>query len=160
MREEISTWPDGTYEADSFFDHDVKGNPDIKVHAKVEVRGDELYIDFTGSDDRPWLQAWSTQCNTRSMTYSQLCSMIDSAIPRNQGLFAPINIFYPENTIVNPVVGKPVSMGTHHPGCEIAEAVAMALAQAIPEKTCPQIYKAAMPTVPTAGDARTPVSAT
>ena len=147
MREEISSWPDGTYEADSYFDHDVKGNTDIKVHAKVEVRGDELHIDFTGSDDRSWLQAWSTQCNTRSMTYSQLCSMIDSAIPRNQGLFAPINIFYPENTVVNPVVGKPVSMGTHHPGCEIAEAVAMALAQAIPEKSCPQIYKAAMPTV-------------
>jgi N-methylhydantoinase B len=147
MREEISTWPDGTYEADSFFDHDVKGNTDVKVHAKVEVRGDELHIDFTGSDERPWLQAWSTQCNTRSMTYSQLCSMIDSTIPRNQGLFAPINIHYPENTIVNPPVGKPVSMGTHHPGCEIAEAVAMALAHAIPEKSCPQIYKAAMPTV-------------
>jgi N-methylhydantoinase B len=81
------------------------------------------------------------------MKYSQLCSMIDSAIPRNQGLFAPININYPENTIVNPPVGKPVSMGTHHPGCEIAEAVAMALSQAIPEKSCPQIYKAAMPTV-------------
>jgi N-methylhydantoinase B len=147
MREEISAWPDGTYEADSYFDHDVKGNTDIKVHAKVEVRKDELHIDFTGSDERPWLQAWSTQCNTRSMTYSQLCSMIDSSIPRNQGLFAPINIFYPENTVVNPTVGKPVSMGTHHPGCEIAEAVAMALSQAIPEKSCPQIYKAAMPTV-------------
>ena len=147
MREEIASWPDGTYEADAFFDHDVKGNTDVKVHAKVTVNGDGLEIDFTGSDDRPWLQAWSTQCNTRSMTYSQLCSMIDSAIPRNQGLFAPISITYPENTVVNPTVGKPVSMGTHHPGCEIAEAVAMALAQAIPEKSCPQVYKAAMPTV-------------
>jgi N-methylhydantoinase B len=147
MREEISSWPDGSYEADAFFDHDVKGNTDVKVHAKVTVNGDELLIDFTGSDDRPWLQAWSTQCNTRSMTYSQLCSMIDSTIPRNQGLFAPISIVYPENTVVNPTVGKPVSMGTHHPGCEIAEAVAMALAHAIPEKSCPQVYKAAMPTV-------------
>lgn len=147
MREEISSWPDGAYEADAFFDHDVKGNPDVKVHAKVEVRDDELHIDFTGSDDRPYLQAWSTQCNTRSMTYAQLCSMIDSTIPRNQGIFEPINIVYPEGTIVNPPPGKPVSMGTHHPGCEISEAVAMALAQAIPEKSCPQVYKAAMPTV-------------
>jgi len=147
MREEIQTWPDGSYEADAYFDHDVRGNTDVKVHAKVTVRGDELDIDFTGSDDRPWLQAWSTQCNTRSMTYAQLCSMIDSTIPRNQGLFAPINIVYPENTIVNPPVGKPVSMGTHHPGCEVSEAVAMALANAIPERSCPQVYKAAMPTV-------------
>src|SRR5438309_5228961 len=147
MREEIASWRNGTYEADTYFDEHVKGNQDVHVHAKVTVRDDELDIDFTGSDDRQWLPAWSTQCNTRSMTYSQLCSMIDSTIPRNQGLFAPINITYPENTIVNPPAGKPVSMGTHHPGCEIAEAVAIALGQAVPEKSCPQVYKAAMPTV-------------
>jgi N-methylhydantoinase B len=147
IREEIASWPDGVYEADAYFDHDVKGNTDVKVHAKVTVQGDELEIDFHGSDDRQWLQAWSTQCNTRSMAYSQICSMIDSTIPRNQGLFVPLKLVYPENTIVNPPVGKPVSMGTHHPGCEVAEAVALALAQAIPEKSCPQVYKAAMPTV-------------
>ena len=147
FREEISSWPDGTYEADSFFDHDVKGNPDVKVHCKVTVKGDELLIDFTGSDDREWLQAWSTRGNTRSMTMAQLCSMIDSAIPKNEGLFNPVSIVYPENTIVNPPLGKPVSMGTHHPGCEISEAVALALANAIPERSVPQVYKAAMPTV-------------
>ncbi|MFN2642538.1 MAG: hydantoinase B/oxoprolinase family protein [Actinomycetota bacterium] len=147
MREEISSWPDGTYEADAYFDHDVKGNTDINVHAKVTVRGDEIEIDFHGSDERQWLQAWSTQCNTRSMAFSQLCSMVDSTIPRNQGLFAPITLVYPENSIVNPGFGKPVSMGTHHPGCEVAESVALALSRAIPEKSCPQVYKAAMPTV-------------
>ncbi|HVL32230.1 MAG TPA: hydantoinase B/oxoprolinase family protein, partial [Actinomycetota bacterium] len=147
FREEISSWPDGTFEADSFFDHDVKGNKDVKVHCAVTVKGDELLIDFTGSDDRGWLQAWSTRGNTRSMTMAQLCSMIDSSIPKNSGLFNPITIVYPENTIVNPPMGKPVSMGTHHPGCEISEAVALALSRAIPEKTVPQVYKAAMPTV-------------
>jgi N-methylhydantoinase B len=147
FREEIASWPDGTYEADSFFDHDVKGNKDVKVHCAVTVKGDKLTIDFTGSDDRSWLQAWSTLCNTRSMTMAQLCSMIDSSIPKNQGLFGPVEIVYPENTIVNPTAGKPVSMGTHHPGCEISESVALALSKAIPQKSVPQVYKAAMPTV-------------
>jgi N-methylhydantoinase B len=147
FREEIATWPDGTYEADSFFDHDVKGTTDVKVHCTVQVKGDELLIDFTGSDDRQWLQAWSTRGNTRSMTMAQLCSMIDASIPKNEGLFNPVTIVYPENTIVNPPLGKPVSMGTHHPGCEISEAVALALSKAIPEKSIPQVYKAAMPTV-------------
>src|SRR5438874_6061787 len=147
FREEISRWPDGEYEADSFFDHDVKGNKDVKVHCKVTVRGDTLHIDFTGSDDRGFLQAWSTRGTTRSMTMAQLCSMIPSEIPKNEGLFKPITIVYPENTIVNPEMGKPVSMGTHHPGCEISESVALALSQAIPERAVPQVYKAAMPTV-------------
>jgi N-methylhydantoinase B len=147
FREEISAWPDGSYETDVFFDHDVKGNKDVKIHCKATVEGDHLTIDYTGSDDRPFLQAWSTMCNTRSMTMAQLCSMIDASIPKNQGLFDPVTIIYPENTIVNPTVGKPVSMGTHHPGCEISESVAMALSQAIPERSVPQVYKAAMPTV-------------
>jgi N-methylhydantoinase B len=147
FREEISRWPDGEYEADSFFDHDVKGNKDVKVHCMVTVKGNELHIDFTGSDDRGFLQCWSTRGNTRSMTMAQLCSMIPSEIPKNEGLFKPLSIVYPENTIVNPEMGKPVSMGTHHPGCEISEAVALALSQAIPERSVPQVYKAAMPTV-------------
>jgi len=147
FREEISSWPDGVYEADSFFDHDVKGNKDVRIHAKVTVKRDELEIDFTGSDTRLELQAWSTKGNTRSMSISQLCSMIDDSIPKNEGLFKPVSIIYPEGTIVNPPEGKPVSMGTHHPGCEISEAVAMALAKAIPERSIPQVYKAAMPTV-------------
>src|SRR5438477_1087916 len=147
FREEISRWPDGEYEADSFFDHDVKGNKDVKVHCKVTVKGDELHIDFTGSDDRGFLQAWSTRGNTRSMTMAQLCSMIPPEIPKNEGLFKPLTIVYPENTIVNPEMGKPVSMGTHHPGCEISEAVALALSQAMPERSVPQVYRAAMPTV-------------
>lgn len=147
FREEIATWPNGTYEAAALFDHDVKGNPDVKVQCAVTVKDDSLLIDFTGSDDRGWLQAWSTRGNTRSMTMAQLCSMIDPSIPKNQGLFNCIEIVYPENTIVNPPMGKPVSMGTHHPGCEISEAVAMALSKAIPRKSIPQVYKAAMPTV-------------
>jgi len=147
FREEIASWPDGVYEADSYFDHDVKGNKDVKIHAKVTVEGDELEIDFHGSDDRPFLQAWSTRGNTRSMSMAQLCSMIDPAIPKNEGLFKPVKIVYAPGTIVDPPEGKPVSMGTHHPGCEISEAVALALAEAIPQKSVPQVYKAAMPTV-------------
>src|SRR5260370_30637999 len=73
--------------------------------------------------------------------------MTGVTIPRKQGLLAGSNIRYPETRIANPPAGKPVSMGTHHPGCEVAEAVAVALGQAVPEKSCPQIYKAAMPTV-------------
>ncbi len=147
FREEIRSWPDGVYASDVFFDHDVKGSTNVKVHCTVTVKADELKIDYTGSDDRGGLQAWSTRGNTRSMTMAQLCSMIDSSIPKNEGLFGPVTIVYPPNTIVNPEMGKPVSMGTHHPGCEISESVAMALSQAIPERCVPQVYKAAMPTV-------------
>jgi N-methylhydantoinase B len=147
LREEIASWPDGVYEADSYYDHDVKGNRDLHVHCKVAIRGDELTIDYTGSDARPELQAWSTRANSLSMAMSQLCSAIDPGIPKNEGLFAPVRVILPEGTVVNPPPGRPVSMGTHHPGCEVSEALALALARAIPERCVPQLYKRAMPQV-------------
>src|SRR3989442_4271585 len=81
------------------------------------------------------------------MTMPQLCSMIPPEIHKSEAWSKPLTLVYPENPIVNPEKGKPVSMGTHHPGCEISEAVALALSQAIPERAVPQVYKAAMPTV-------------
>jgi N-methylhydantoinase B len=147
LREQIASWPDGVYEADSWYDHDVKGNKDLHVHCKVTIRGDQLVIDYTGSDARPELQAWSTKGNSLSMAMSQLCSAIDPGIPKNEGLFGPVEIILPEGTVVNPTPGRPVSMGTHHPGCEVSEALARALSQAIPEGCVPQLYKRAMPQV-------------
>lgn len=147
FREEVSTWPDGVYEGDAFIEHDVKGTEDVHVHCTVTIKGEQLTVDFTGSDDRPWLQNWSTLCNTRGMVVAQVATMMDPSVPRNEGLFRAIEFIVPEGTVLNPVVGKPVSAGTHHPGVEVSEAVCMALAKAVPEKCCPQGYKAGLPTV-------------
>jgi N-methylhydantoinase B len=65
FREEVAQWPDGEYEADAYVDHDPLGNPDVHLHVKVTVKADTLTIDYTGSDMRPELQAWSTFGNTR-----------------------------------------------------------------------------------------------
>lgn len=147
FREEVASWPDGEYEADAYVDHDPKGNTDIRVHVKLTVRGDQLTVDFTGSDTRQNLSAYSTFGNTRGYVVAQLASAMDPAIPKNEGFFASIDLRVPEGTCVNPAVGRPVAAGTHHPGSEIGEAIALALAQAIPEKVTPQVYKLASPIV-------------
>ena len=147
FREEVAAWPDGTYEADAFVDHDPKGNQDIRVHVAITVSGDQLTVDFAGSDTRQNLSAYSTFGNTRGYVVSQLASAMDSAIPKNEGFFASIDLRVPEGTCVNPAVGRPVAAGTHHPGSEVGEAIALALAQAIPERVTPQVYKLASPIV-------------
>ena len=53
FREEVTLWPDGVYEADAYVDHDPLGNPDIHLHVKITVDGDDLTIDFTGSRHPP-----------------------------------------------------------------------------------------------------------
>jgi N-methylhydantoinase B len=147
FREEIRRWSDGVYESDVYVDHDPKGNPDIHLHCRVTIAGDRLSIDFTGSDERPNIQAYSSFGNTRGYVVAQLASMMDPTIPKNEGFFRSINLVVPEGCCLNPPPGKSVAAGTHHPGTEVGEAIAKALEKVIPERCCPQIYKIGMPTV-------------
>ncbi len=147
FREEVSRWPDGVYESDVYVDHDPKGNPDIHIHCKVTIQGSDLTIDFTGSDMRDNLQAYSTFGNTRGYVVAQLASIMDPTIPKNEGFFNSIRLIVPPGCCLNPPPDRSVAAGTHHPGTEVGEAIAKALEQVIPERCCPQIYKMGMPTV-------------
>ena len=94
--------PTASYEADAYVDHDPLGNPDVHLHVKVTVAGDSLTIDFTGSDSRPEIQAWSTYGNTRGYTVGQIASMMDPEIPKNEGFFEQIKLIVPKGCVLNP----------------------------------------------------------
>jgi N-methylhydantoinase B len=53
----------------------------------------------------------------------------------------------PEGCVLNPRPGWTVAAGTHHPGVEVGEAIAKAMARVLPERSCPQIYKLGGPNV-------------
>ena len=114
FREEVAAWPDGVYEADAYVDHDPLGNPDVHLHVKVTVAGDTLTIDFTGSDTRPELQAWSTYGNTRGYMVGQIASMMDPEIPKNEGFFEQIELVVPKGCVLNPDAGQ-AGVGGHAP---------------------------------------------
>jgi N-methylhydantoinase B len=153
--EEVAAWPDGAYEADCYVDHDPLGNPDVHLHVKVTVDGDALTIDFTGTDNRDELQAWSTFGNTRGYTVGQIAAMMDPEIPKNEGFFESIRLVVPQGCVLNPAPGKPVSAGTHHPGAEVGEVIALAMQHVLPDKAVPQVYKTGIPTVIVGVDPRT-----
>jgi N-methylhydantoinase B len=155
FREEVAAWPDGTYEADAYVDHDPLGHPDIHIHVKITVNGDRLKIDYTGSDTRTEIQAWSTFGNTRGYTVAQIASMMDPAIPKNEGFFDSIDLVVPKGCVLNPDAGKPVSAGTHHPGADIGEVIAVAFQNVLPDKAVPQTYKTGIPTTIAGVDPRT-----
>jgi N-methylhydantoinase B len=155
FREEVRAWPDGTYEADCWVDHDPLGNPDVHLHVAITVDGERLLIDFTGSDTRPELQAWSTFGNTRGYTIAQIASMMDPEIPKNEGFFDSMDLVVPQGCVLNPPPGKPVSAGTHHPGADVGEVIALALQHVLPDKAVPQVYKTGIPTIITGVDPRT-----
>jgi N-methylhydantoinase B len=146
FREEVSRWPDGRFEADVFIDHDTAGNPDVRVHVACDVRGDRLTVDFTGTDARPELVCvWNTYSNTRGYAMAQLASMVDPAIPKNEGLFDAVEMIVPEGSILQPPPGKPAALGAFHPAVEVGEAICVALSPILPDRASPQVYKLGMP---------------
>ncbi len=155
FREEVATWPDGVFEADAYVDHDPLGNQDVHLHVKITVAGTDLTIDFTGSDTRQELQAWSTFGNTRGYTVAQIAAMMDPEIPKNEGFFDQIKLVVPQGCVLNPHPGKPVSAGTHHPGADVGEVIAVAMQDVLPDKAVPQTYKTGIPTIIVGLDPRT-----
>jgi N-methylhydantoinase B len=146
FREEIAKWPDGTYEADVFIDHDTQGTKDVRVHVACAVKGDQLTVDLTGTDDRPNLVGvWNTFGNSRSYIMTQVAAAIDPSIVKNEGLFNGVEMIIPEGTIAQPPPNKPAALGSFHPACEITEAVCVALSAVVPERAAPQLYKMGMP---------------
>jgi len=146
FRAEVAGWPDGRYEAEVLIDHDTVGNRDVRVRVACVVEGDRLTVDLTGSDERPELVCvWNTFSNTRGYAMAQLASMVDPAIPKNEGLFDAVEMIVPEGSILQPPPGKPVALGAFHPAVEVGEAICLALAGILPDRSCPQVYKLGMP---------------
>jgi N-methylhydantoinase B len=155
VREQVAKWPDGRYEGEAFIDHDTQGIKDIRVKAAVIIEGDQLTVDFTGTDDRPELMCvWNTFANSRSYSMMQLCYAMDPAIVKNEGVFHAMDLYFPEGSIAQPPPNKPASLGSFHPANEIAEAVGIAMSQLAPGRSAPQVYKIGMPMQVMGFDAR------
>ena len=146
VRDEITQWPDGVYDATVYIDHDTQGTKDVKVQLSCTVKGDQLTVDLTGTDDRPNLVGvWNTYGNTRSYIMVQIAAMVDPTIIKNEGMFDAVDIVVPEGCIAQPPPNSPAALGSFHPACEITEAVAVALSKVVPGRCQPQVYKIGMP---------------
>ena len=135
MREEISKIPDGEYSAERFMDHDgFDRDTMVKIKLTVKVKGNEICFDFTGSDPQVRGSINSTLANTFSSVCLALFMTIDPEIRKNEGSLKPIQIIAPEGTVANCVEPAACTACTICGTATIAEAIWLALAQAVPEK--------------------------
>ena len=136
MRTAITELPDGTYYGEDRTDNDCFGPADIAVRVHLSVEGDEMTLDFTGTD--PQIEGFknSSLANTYSSVFLAVSSFFDTSIPRNEGTYRPVTIIAPEGSIVNALPPAPMTMNTVFVAHEIVIAVWQALAQADPDRAC------------------------
>mgnify|MGYP003339066022 CR=1 FL=1 len=86
----------GTYHGEASFD--VPGGEVITLKAAltVDAKRGGIVVDFTGSDDRPEIVAYSTYGNTRGYVIAQLAAMMAPDIPKNEGFFESVELVVPE----------------------------------------------------------------
>ena len=102
IRDVISGWPDGRYSAEDSIDNDGITDVPRIVRVAVEVRGDSLIVDFTGTDAQVEGPLNSVLEYTASGVYMTIQAASDPTIPPNSGCYRAIEIVAPEGTMVNP----------------------------------------------------------
>jgi N-methylhydantoinase B len=134
MRHEISQIPVGIYEGEAVLDGDGFDRKNIKVKVTVKVKGEEMWVDFAGTDAQTTGFINSPFANSCTSVYVAVLTCVSQQVPHNEGAYQPIHITAPEGTIVNPLPPAPVASCTLDTACAVLEAMYMALSKALPER--------------------------
>lgn len=131
-REEIRAMPDGRYSFTDYMDDDGFDPGPIPIAVTVTVEGDQMTVDFTGSSPQVKGAINASLSFTKSAVYACARSLMDPAIPNNEGYFRPITIKVPLGSVINPLPPAPVA-ARGLTGFRLANAVMGALAQVRPD---------------------------
>src|SRR5581483_10896757 len=133
LREAIAAWPKGVYRGRSILDQDFRGHTEINVDVAIEIKYDEVVVDFTGTHPQSPGVINSVPGNTLSYVYGCFAAILPD-VPVNSGFFRPIRAILPEASVVNPRAPAAAAYATICIGCTIGEAVMDALGKIVPEK--------------------------
>jgi N-methylhydantoinase B len=133
FRDQVRTWPDGTSTADIFVDTDNAGNEDLRIRVSITVDGDDLIIDFAGTDPQTPGAINSVATNTIAWVCVAM-SVLCPDIPVNSGYFDALTIRIPEGSLVGALPPAATVNSTLCCGNQIGQAVMKAVEEFIPRR--------------------------
>jgi N-methylhydantoinase B len=133
MRAELRVIPDGTYRSVAQVDSDGVVDQPLDIRVALTKSGDHLIVDFTSSSPPCRGPMNSVSATTVSAVYLALRHVFPDT-PLNAGAFQPITIKGIEGTFLDAQYPRPVSGCAAEVSQRIAEAVFLALAEAIPDR--------------------------
>ncbi len=133
-RKAIAEIPDGAYEGEDYADTDGFSDEPIRIKVKLIVKGEEITVDFAGTDPVVVGAINSPMANTYSAVYYSLKFFLSPDAPANGGMFAPIKIVLPDNCWLNAKWPAPTIACTTLTSSKITSAIWQALAKAIPQR--------------------------
>lgn len=132
VRKSITEIPDGEYEGEDYADTDGFSDKPIQIKVKLIVKGSDITVDFSGTDNVVKGAINSPFANTASASLYSLQFFLAPHAPQNQGMFNPIKIVVPEGSWLNAKWPAPTIGCTTLTSSKITSAIWQALAKAIP----------------------------
>jgi len=138
MRTELTDLPDGRWEAEDFLDHDGITDTPLPIKVALEIKGDQMLLDFTGTADRcagPVNIALPTAVATAYVAIKH----IFPSLPANAGVMRPIEVKIPEGSLLSAPFPAPVG-GYTEKILRMVDVIFSAASQAAPDRVVANAY--------------------
>lgn len=138
MRSELKALPDGRWEAEDYLDNDGIYDEPLRISVALEIRGDQLTLDFAGSADQcagPVNIALPTTVATAYVAIKHLFPNL----PANAGVMRPIDVRVPDGSILSAVFPAPTG-GYTETILRMIDVIFCAAAKASPELVVANAY--------------------
>ena len=112
LRAWISELPDGVFQHSGFVDHDGRENRLYKVMCTMTKAADTITFDYAGSDPAMIGMGNGTESGTFGAIGALMLGTFGSDLPWNAGLMRPIELRFPENSIISAQPPMPISAGS------------------------------------------------
>jgi N-methylhydantoinase B len=136
-REAIGRMPDGRYSYSDFLDNDGLSSQPVSIQITIEIDGDEMLFDFSGTDPAVGgnLNAVPAIADS-AVAYCIRClsiALLEVDLPMNQGMFEPWSIVIEPGSLLDPHLPHAVAAGNVETSQRIVDVVFGALAKALPD---------------------------
>ena len=134
IRTAIRTLPDGVYTGEAMMDDDGIGQEPVRIKAKLTVDGDNIEVDFAGSDGQVKTNMNNPFASTEASAIACLKSVLtDPDVPINDGSTRAIKVTAPLGSVLNPTPPAPVRARLL-PSYRVFNSVMAALSKVVPER--------------------------
>jgi N-methylhydantoinase B len=138
MRAELAALPDGRWEAEDFLDNDGITDAARPIRVALEIRGDRLTLDFTGTAPATAGPVNIARPTAVAAVYVAI-KHVFPALPANAGVMRPLDVVIPEGSLLAAEFPKPTG-GYTETILRMIDVIFSAMAGAAPDRLVANAY--------------------
>jgi N-methylhydantoinase B len=138
MRAEVESLPDGRWEAEDFLDNDGISDTALPIRVALEIAGDRLSLDFTGSAPATAGPINISEGTAIACVYVAIKHIFPD-LPANAGVMRPLDITIPQGSILAAEFPAPTG-GYTETILRMIDVIFAAASQAAPERVVANAY--------------------